>query len=360
MNSAQVKSVDHLLTLIRKKLDGNNKYKNLKEHGPLEINGFSITFWVNFDGDFGKSSLYVKIPKIIWGNRNVNFNTPITESDRVLARNEFDSLIYLSANWSEKSGVSFIKPLGYIEEYNAILTERIFGKFFFKSFMNEDFQRRLSKRKTGKVEEGLFKFGKSLREFHLREIDEIIFDSNKVIKKPLNYLEILKEHKLDQAGLEYLSRRLNEYQDTEYSTSIVNNFKGIDVRQILTDSDNCIYVMDPGKITRSYIEVDLARFIVTCRILYWGTFWILLKLFPDSRYEKSFMSGYNGTDTFSKEVLNIMILKEILKHWKMAHQSLEKKQWPMLIKIFLRRFYINSFYMLLFKNQICQLEKESL
>ena len=187
---------------------------------------------------------------------------------------------------------------------------------------------------TDNVEDGLFKFGNSLREFHHKEIKETIFNSNQVLEKPFSYLETLKRYDLDQAQIELLSQKLNEYKHTKYSTSIVNNLKGIDIRQLLMSNDDCIYVIDPGKISKNYIEVDLARFIVTCRILYWGTFWILIKLFPNSRYEKRFMSGYNGADSFSTEALNIMILKEILKHWKMAHLSLEKKKWPKLLKFF--------------------------
>ena len=352
MNSIEIKSVEHLLTLVVEKLKGNNKYKHLKEFGPLDVNGFSITFWINFEGDSGKSSVYLKIPKILWEGKGVNFTSPITEQDRILAMNEFNSLNYLHANWSKESGVSFIKPLGYIDEYNAILTERIYGYFFFKKFLNEDFKRKLLRKSSDNTEEGLFNFGKSLRNFHQKKTSETVFDSNQVLKKHFSYLETLKKYDLDSAGLAFLSQTLNAYLDTKYSTSIVNNLKGIDIRQILTDNDDCIYVIDPGKISRNYIEVDLARFIVTCRIIYWGTSWILVKLLPSSVYEKSFMNGYNGADSFSQEALNIMILKEILKHWKMAHLSLEKKTWPKLIKFFLRKMYINNFYMFLFKNQI--------
>ena len=76
MNSAEIKSVEHLLTLVKEKLKGNDKYKYLKEHGPLDFNGFSITFWINFEGKAGKSSIYLKIPKIIWEDEEVDFNSP--------------------------------------------------------------------------------------------------------------------------------------------------------------------------------------------------------------------------------------------------------------------------------------------
>ena len=229
MNSAEIKSVDRLLALIEEKLSGVDKYKYkyLKEHGPLDFNGFSITFWINFEGDDGKSSVYLKIPKIIWDDNEIDFNSPITKLDRTLAKNEFDSLNYLSENWSRESGVSFINPLGYIDEYNAILTERIYGDFFFNEFLNEDFKRKMFRKSMEKAEEGLYKFGKSLREFHQKEIKKTIFNSNQVLKKPFSYLETLKKYDLDQAQLLLITQKLNEYKHTKYSTSIVNNLKGI-------------------------------------------------------------------------------------------------------------------------------------
>ena len=74
-------------------------------------------------------------------------------------------------------------------------------------------------------------------------------------------------------------------------------------------------------------------------------------------YEDNFMSGYNSLNFFSQKALNIMIVKEFFKHWKMAHLSLERKKWPKLLKLFLRKFYVDSFYKYLISNELQELSK---
>ena len=93
-----------------------------------------------------------------------------------------------------------------------------------------------------------------------------------------------------------------------------------------------------------YREVDLARFVVTCKILYWGSSAILFHLTPSAEYEKSFLTAYRQSNGISEMALGVLIVKEVLKHWIMAHTSLEKRQWPWAYKMLLNKVYVNSFY----------------
>ena len=130
-------SLSHLISLVELAIK-NRKYAFIENWGPLEHNGFSITFWINFSGDDGLSSVYIKIPKIIYGDKNKGLNYPLKEADLILAKNEYQSLKLLSNSWTSEYGVTFVKTLGYIEEYNAIITERFCGDFFFKEFQKYD------------------------------------------------------------------------------------------------------------------------------------------------------------------------------------------------------------------------------
>ena len=114
----------------------NNKYRNISkyEYGPLDINAFSITFWITLYGAFGLFSLYVKIPKIVFYNKGIDLKSPLTNADRVLASDEYESLRYLSDHWDSSYGVEFVKPLCYIEAHNAIITPRIEGDLFFELY----------------------------------------------------------------------------------------------------------------------------------------------------------------------------------------------------------------------------------
>jgi len=94
--------------------------------------------------------------------------------------------------------------------------------------------------------------------------------------------------------------------------------------------------------------MDLARFIVTCRILYWGSILLFLRITPNPSYEESFLNSYYGNNKRPLKVLSILIIKEFIKHWRMAHTVLEMKSWPSPIKNFLKKNYIDPFY----KSQI--------
>ena len=62
--------LNNLLSSVLQELADNNRYKTIVDHGSLETNAFSITFWVNFNGTHGTSSVYVKIPKFILYEKN--------------------------------------------------------------------------------------------------------------------------------------------------------------------------------------------------------------------------------------------------------------------------------------------------
>ena len=98
--------------------------------------------------------------------------------------------------------------------------------------------------------------------------------------------------------------------------------------------------------------MDIARFVVTCRILYWGTSAILWKTRPSVRYEKAFLDGYYVSDGGAQKIIKFLIIKEILKHWKMAHISLSKRNWKGYVKFFLRKIYIDSFYYKLLTDEL--------
>lgn len=350
----------NLLQSVSSLLKGNQKYQHLIDHGPIEKNGFSLTFWANFSGKNGLSSIYIKIPKIIFGNKTIDYYSPITEFDMTLARDEFKSLNYLSKNWTSMHGVSFVETLGFIENHNAIITKRCNGSFLFKEFRKNDIKTRFNRHTSDSTKLGLLNFGKSLNYFHNKFAIETDFDIEKTLKKFDNYYGSLRKFGVSNNFLNDIDNTLINYKRITEKTLIVDNLKGIDIRQLLRDQDKDIIVIDPGKITRSYREVDLARFIVTCRILYWGTFLIPFRMRPNIKYEQAFLNGYFGSKKHTGKILHVMILKELLKHWKMSHTSLQKKGWPKFLIILLKRFYINHFYKYLILNELEELKKSEL
>lgn len=100
--------------------------------GPLEINYFSICFRVDVAGGANSKGFYVKIPKVDLYATEKKDIFPLTGADRGFAEAEYESLMCVSQYWrSDDIGVSFVRPVCFLREYNAIVMERVYGKDFF-------------------------------------------------------------------------------------------------------------------------------------------------------------------------------------------------------------------------------------
>jgi len=355
VNSSQ--DLNSLLSLVLDKLKDDERFESIMDHGPLEINAFSITFWVKFAGSSGQTNVYVKIPKYVYREKKINSKSLITDADQVLANDEYNSLDFLSSNWDQSFGVDFAKSLGYIREYNAILTKHIDGKFFFKAYRKSNFFNKFRGADKDPIMLSMYNIGKSLYAFHSLNETKAIFRGEEIFSKLDSYISYLKNCNVNSSYLENLYEEILEYKNFEAPSSTTNNLKGIDVRQIFINKSNTLSIIDPGKITRGFREVDLARFIVTCRILYWGTIAVFLKITPTPSYEQKFLTGYFEDSELTPKVLNLLIIKEFFKQWKMTHESLLFKKWPNLFKYFVKRIYLDPFYKYLINKEILALRE---
>jgi hypothetical protein len=99
--------------VVDKFIAGDSSLKRI-DYGPLEINCFSICFWVNAISHKGQRGVYVKIPKIILYRRENEKIMPLSDEDIELAEDEYCSLVHLSRYWcNDDINVLFIKPLGF-------------------------------------------------------------------------------------------------------------------------------------------------------------------------------------------------------------------------------------------------------
>ena len=324
--------------------------------GPLEINCFSICFWVNLTGKEGLRGIYVKIPKIVLYKKENQNIMPLSNDDRELAEDEYRSLVHLSRYWhNDDINVRFVKPLGFLKKYNAIITERFYAKHFFKMFRQFDLKRRFNK-KPDATHHVMSRLGKALSRFHQTSIRECKFDVESILIKMESCCSQLKSFGLAPEFFDNIISKLRTLHSLEIYTHHTNTLKGFDVRQVFIDKDGIVFILDPGKMKTDYKEMDLARFIVTCRILYWGSMLFFLRMSPDKSYEESFIQAYYGSNKKPDKVLCLLIIKELLKHWRMAYTVLGLKQWPSLINEFLKKTYIDPFYKWQINAELANLE----
>ena len=311
--------------------------------GPLQILDFSSTFFIEWGLSTERQGVFVKIPKVEIEKRQIGIVTP---ADRSSAAEEYSSLVRLSQTWKgDDLGVNFIKPLAFLSRYNAIVTQRAYGRDFFGLFRRADLRRRGQEPGTDdQAQQVLNRLGRALARYHLVCGEEARFEVDGTAKKIQGYLARLQELQVDRALISQVAKALIELRGRTASTHLTNTIKGLDVRNILIDSEGRLFLLDPGKLKKDCKEADLARFLVTCRILYWGSLWFFLRLTPHEAYEKSFLQGYRSGAAAADWVLTLFTIKEFLKHWLMAYNALGLKRWPRPFKAFLQRTYIDPFY----------------
>ena len=131
----------------------------------------------------------------------------------------------------------------------------------------------------------------------------------------------------------------------ELEGTAVPTHKGIDMRNVLIDAHERLYLLDPGKTKSTHREADLARFVMTYRILYWGSRLLLLVRTPDPTAEAAFLEAYYAhSRPPCPQLLNLFLLKEQLKHWHTALDSLHWRPWAPWIKRLTAAVYVNPFY----------------
>ena len=92
--------------------------------GSLASNAFSFTFPIELDAGGNRCRVFVKVPKSDLRGRQSTI-LPVSDTDRRMAEEETDSLRILADQWqADDLGVSWVRLLAVVPEYNAIVTDQ--------------------------------------------------------------------------------------------------------------------------------------------------------------------------------------------------------------------------------------------
>ncbi|MBN1636142.1 MAG: hypothetical protein JW920_06480 [Deltaproteobacteria bacterium] len=334
-----------LARLVVEKITGLPFDKASATVGPLAINYFSVVFSVTANTSMGSQSVFVKIPKEDLRQRSKSI-FPISPADRRMAEDEELSLRTLDDQWhSDDLDVSWIRLRGVFPHYNAIVTDAVEGGDAFAVFRQMDLRRRLgSKKDCLRLRGAMNRLGAALGRFHQGNARNTVFHVNESIPKLEWYCQEI-EASVRSSRPSYVIQALNSISSLEIETVEVPTLKGIDIRNVLIDKKDKLFLLDPGRMKRTCREADLARFIMTYRILYWGSGLFLLGLRPDSQSEESFLDAYYSNSVpSSPKLLSFFLIKEQLKHWHTAVESLRLLPWPMPLKRLIAATYVNPYY----------------
>jgi len=326
--------------------------------GVLSCNYYSFTFSMDINTSKGHKHIFVKIPKAHMRGTSPKI-LPITTEDRVLAKDEETSLRFLSDKWDGiKQEVSWVKIYGIVPEYNAIVTKQVFATDVINIFRRIDKKRRFGlKKDLSRLESIMKRLGGSIGHFHQANSKTSIFKLSDELQKIKYYCQELCSV-TGSIWPERIMQKLQSMKDMEIETTKLPTFKGIDIRNVLIDYNDSLFILDPGKTKLAFREIDLARLISTYQLLHWGSFWLILLRKPHSYAESVFMNAYceEGQDV-SHRLLNLYLLKEYLKHWHNIIDYVEKTKWPRIIKKLVLLIYVNPFFSYLLKDEWSNLFK---
>jgi hypothetical protein len=312
--------------------------------GPLEVNYFSFTFPLSVRNGSDRHEFYVKIPKDDLRGRDPSI-LPLSQQDIDLGIEEAKSLGFLTENWDgTEERVQWIEFVGYCREYNALITRRVVADDACEVFRRQDIRRRFGfSQDADRLRDAMERLGSALGRFHAQHAKPTRFSGASILPKLESYCYCLSKQTRSSV-VKMVKEHKNGLCSFTAETLETTTLKGIDIRNVLT-RDGSLFLLDPGKLKRTYREADLARFLLTYRVLHWGSKVFLLVGEPDRQAEEAFLRGYGKTcSEVDEHLLGLYILKEQMKHWDTALDSVARRDWPWPVKSLLTRVYVNPFF----------------
>jgi hypothetical protein len=311
----------------------------------LQLNYFSMGLPIEAAHEGRTRAVFVKIPKEDLRRRGGRI-MPLSAADRRLADEEYRSLTFLAEHWpGGEFDVSFVRPLGFHETFNAIVTERVAARDGCEQIRAWDLERRLGRASSRRrLRDVMARLGRSFRRFHDRFAEERPIDGPRLAAKLERYGAALAGMTRQQAVLDRARASAARIAGADLTGRDTWTLKGIDIRNVFIGEGDRIVMLDPGKMKRACAEADLARFLVTYRILWWGSPLFLLGLRPDPGGEAAFLEAYYGAADAGGLLLRSQFVKELLKHWHTAYHSLSLKPWSAAAKRLIASTVIDPYY----------------
>lgn len=296
----------------------------------------------------GAEAYFAKIPVATFKKTPL---LPLSDLDRNAGRAEWEALGLLRARWPVRQGaVLAVEPVHFVESMNAIVTKRVGGEHLNERIRADDCRARLLARPRSAGLAGLIgSFGEGLAGFHHADLAEAAFPVAAYKAKLAVYADELRRFGVSAplgSGIAALGAGAEAVSRCRVATTL----KGLEIGNVLVDDDGSAYLFDPGPAKLDVPEADLARLVVSCRILYWGTLRMASLGEPSRVYEQRLLAGYESSAKIDRSVYLLCLGKEILKIWRMCHRALADKSWPAPLRRVAARGYIDRFFASMFER----------
>jgi hypothetical protein len=311
-------------------------------HGPKDVDYWSIIQTYTVLTKHGaRHTVFCKMPKYEWQLRSPE-QLDLDPSAPAMARIEYDSLVKLSAVFENaEPALRVIRPLDLLSHPNAILTEGVDEAIEVYQCLRSADQGKHSREAALDM---VHKCGRWLGHFHGHSATSESVEPLGDLQRQLQHLrtEASQGGKYAEPLLPYLAQA--EALNIEYDSEQTLISEGFEVRNFIV-SKNTIYFLDPGKLLLGSRYDDLARFLASLSVLYWGKLKLLWKTPTEDLYARTFLQGYESVyGSINRPLLKAHMVKQYLKLWLEGLKVLDFKPYPRPLKWIGRRFYLPSFF----------------
>ena len=311
--------------------------------GSLHRNHFSLIY----SADLASCTrLIIKIPKTDLRRRGSDGILPLTDDDRQMGRAEYDSLTFLHDRWrGDDVRGRWVRPLLYLDAFNAVVTERVEAEEVCEAYRRDALAQLTGRRAAGDhLIDVMSRVGAALGRLHRAQGRPVSLRGAALARRVRDYIDRLQRLRGDDPVLARAHGVTERLGAEQWSTVETTTLKGLDIRNVLESTDGSVWLLDPGKVKRTAREADLARFLLTWRILFWGSPWFALKAAPHATTDRAFLNAYWDGAVGDPRAMHAYEMKELLKHWHTGLESLALRNWPVAGAAIVRRLYIEPFY----------------
>lgn len=304
--------------------------------GPVRLDYWSLTFLLRCSGSDADRSFFVKIPK-----SQALASSPegaLDEQSRSLGRAEFETQRGLWA-FAQTHGLTAVRPLAYLDRSNAILTnfvpsealEKICRQAMLRSWRHSD----------DPALGALMATGAWLRKFHDAQEATAQDLELEVKSEALRRFEDLSDRSAAPGLVRALRDQLRAVPIEPGSWRTVASLPEFQVRNIMVGADG-IYPVDTDEPRPRPAEADLARFVISLHMLFWGSPLFLVRPRANRQLVQWFLDGYGRPDFGSTGLDRWLLVSEWLRQWQDAYFVLDRiKTYREPLRSLVGRIYID-------------------
>lgn len=299
-----------------------------------------------------KRVILAKVPKKV-GTQNISEAISCSESIEK-AKDEYKTLcrIFSFIGVSKYKNLGAIRPLDYIPEFNAIITEKIQGINLLKEITRSSIKIGIKKTHEQQLKYYIQSSAELLRLLHSmgpESAKKLSYYFDEYLSSIDNVMKKLKDRGVNQ---DFLSFVKNSLKKTIHSGSINYNQNQItqlhgdyQIKNILI-SNGRVYCLDMGLQKVGLIYEDIARFLISLRmtrplVAFHGI------LFNDrliQMLQNEFLLSYFQNKSYSIPLLQLFLLKAIFQKWNRASWVNTTSKLSLFIKRLILKLVINPVF----------------